>query len=139
MKPIKNQALFYALSFSWGIIISLSGILVAIVLLMFGFIPSMLGYCLHFTIGNDWGGVNLGVVIITDKQLNGASLYHEHGHAIQNCYLGPLMIFLVAIPSTVRYWYYRICYCRGKSLPPYDSVWFEKQATDLGVEQIVHN
>ena len=29
---------------------------------------------------------------------------HEFGHTFQNCLLGPLFPFMVAIPSAIRYW-----------------------------------
>ena len=66
---------------------------------------------------------------ITDDTRN-----HEHGHAVQNAVYGVLMPFIVCIPSATRYW------CRRtkdpSTLPPYDSVWFERQATEWGSKYI---
>lgn len=61
---------------------------------------------------------------------------HEWGHGIQNIILGPLMPFLVAIPSCIRYWYRELLVRSGEKkyadLPDYDSIWFEGWATKLG-------
>ena len=61
---------------------------------------------------------------------------HEFGHSIQNCRFGPLMPFLVSIPSSTRYRWrlFRERVLKKPSATPYDSVWFEAQATRLGTE-----
>ena len=46
---------------------------------------------------------------------------HEFGHSFQNAILGPFMIFLVSIPSAIRYWYQTIRESKGKTNKPYDS------------------
>ena len=65
-----------------------------------------------------------------------ATLNHEFGHSIQNCYLGLFMPFLVAIPSAIRYWYRELIVRWGIKkyweLPDYDSIWFERTATSFG-------
>ena len=65
---------------------------------------------------------------------------HEYGHSIQNCFYGPLMPFIVMIPSIIRFWYIEIFYYRKKKKygKAYDSIWFEKQATNLGTN-FYHN
>ena len=80
-----------------------------------------------------FGGLNLGMFFIIGKG-NQASAAHEYGHSLQNLTWGLLMPFVIAIPSAVRYWYRRIKYTnKGLKAPtPYDSVWFEAQATDYG-------
>lgn len=62
---------------------------------------------------------------------------HEYGHSIQVMIWGPLWLFVVAIPSVIRFWYREWYYkhkyfTTRKSLPPYDSIWFEGQATRWG-------
>ena len=61
-------------------------------------------------------------------------LAHESGHGIQNAIMGPLFIFLVAIPSAARYWYRELKFNRKGLTPPtaYDAIWFEGSATYLG-------
>lgn len=120
---------FYALSFTWGLPMTLVGVLTATALRLTGHKPDQYGYCWIFTIGENWGGLNLGPFILTDSTEQSKS--HEHGHAIQNCRFGPLMPFLVCIPSVVRYWYRRLL-C--KTSPEYDAIWFEGQATRVGAE-----
>lgn len=62
------------------------------------------------------------------------TISHEHGHAVQNCVFGVFMPILVTIPSVIRYWYRE--YVRNTKgweyLKPYDSIWFEAQATNIG-------
>ena len=60
-------------------------------------------------------------------------LYHESGHGIQNLLFGPLMPFVVSIPSAIRYWYreylMKVKKIKCWNLPDYDSIWFEGTAT----------
>ena len=58
---------------------------------------------------------------------------------IQNAILGPFMPFVVGIPSAIRYWYRELKYNRKGKVPPtsYDSIWFEGQATRIGVNYIL--
>ena len=55
---------------------------------------------------------------------------HEFGHTFQNCLLGPLFPFVVAIPSATRYWLREIF--PKKEWAPYDGSWFEDAATQCG-------
>lgn len=137
---IRNKFLFYFVSFTWGLPMTLIGCLVAIVLMITGHKPHKWGYCYYFEVGENWGGLELGVVFITNKKPSEYIRNHEHGHAIQGCYFGPLMPFLVCIPSATRYWYREYLVRSGKKryseLPDYYTVWFEKQASTLGTEFI---
>lgn len=134
---IKNKATFYLLSFTWGIVMSIIGCLAALGLLIAGHKPEKWGYCLHFRLGKNWGGVNLGPVIITDVYSGDSSSIknHEHGHALQNCKYGLFMI-VVSIMSFIRYWYRELKYYRKNLIPPtaYDDAWYEGEATKLGDE-----
>ena len=133
-----NKLLFYVLSFTWGLPMTLIGILVALIMLLLFRKPELCGYCIRFRIGNGWGGVSLGLTIITDNQSESEITYHEHGHAIQNALYGFIMPFILCIPSAVRYWYreylVRVKGERYSSLIPYDDIWFEGQATRFGTE-----
>lgn len=133
-----NKLLFYVLSFTWGLPMTLIGILVALIMLLLFRKPELCGYCIRFRIGNGWGGVSLGLTIITDNQSESEITYHEHGHAIQNALYGFIMPFIVCIPSAIRYWYreylVRVKGERYSSLTPYDDIWFEGQATRFGTE-----
>lgn len=133
-----NKLLFYVLSFTWGLPMTLVGVVAAAVMLLLFRKPELCGYCIRFRIGNGWGGVSLGLTIITDNQSESEITYHEHGHAIQNTLYGFFMPVLVCIPSVIRYWYreylVRVKGERYSSLTPYDDIWFEGQATKFGTE-----
>jgi len=132
MKDI-NKTLYFLLSFTWGLPMTLIGCIAAVAMIITGHKPKRFGWAIYFEIGKGWGGVNLGPVFICNRDSSDNLKAHEFGHSIQNCYFGPLMIFIVAIPSATRYWIREWKKSRGvKNLPPYDSIWFEGQATELG-------
>lgn len=72
----------------------------------------------------------MGLMFVRDTTSSEAVSRHELGHSYQNAILGPLMPILVAIPSAMRYWYRKKK--SKKTFPPYDSIWFEGNATDIG-------
>lgn len=127
---------YWTLSLSWGIILTALGFLVAQILKLFGckMYENLYGY--YFIIGDNWGGFSLGPYSIVSKNPSDHVLHHEFGHSVQNCFFGPLMPFIVSIPSAIRYWKREIELRSGKKsqeeLPPYDSIWFEGMATYLG-------
>lgn len=125
---------FYSLSCTWGIIMTVIGSVAALVLVITGHKPKKHGWCYRFEVGNGWGGVSLGPVIITAANPSEHTKNHEHGHALQNCLWGPLMPFVIALPSATRYWIRKVQYKQGKNLEPYDSAWFEGDATRRGTE-----
>jgi hypothetical protein len=131
-----KKTLFYTLSFTWGIIMTAIGLIVGLVLKMFGFKAKKHGWCYYFEVGNNWGGVNLGVVFLTSKNPSEHTRNHEHGHALQNCLWGPLMPVVISLPSAARYWLRHFQQKRGEQLEPYDSVWYEGQASSWGTELI---
>ena len=130
------KALFYILSFTWGLPMTLIGCIISLGLIIVGYKPKRWNYCWYFEVGERWGGFELGTCFIKDKTYSVHIMNHEHGHGIQNCYLGVLMPFVVSIPSAIRYWYRELKYER-KGLRPktdYDDIWFEGSATKLGTE-----
>ena len=133
---IKNKYLFYLLSFTWGLPMTLIGCLAAVVLLITGHKPHQYGYCCCFEAGYGWGGLSLGFIIFVSKNSSDRIKAHEHGHAIQNCLFGPLMPFVVGLPSVIRYWcrewLARHNWEKYSKLSEYDSVWFEGSASMLG-------
>ena len=134
---IKSKKQFYTLSFTWGIIMTLVGCLVAAVLLATGHKPKKWGYCWYFEVGTGWGGLELGIFFLTSKNPGNHTRNHEHGHAFQNCMYGPGMI-VISIMSACRYWYREFKYHRKGITPPtsYDDEWYEGEATKLGTEFI---
>jgi hypothetical protein len=124
---------FYLLSFTWGIIMSSIGCLASLVLLACGYKPRKNQYGWCFEVGKNWGGCELGCMCITNTNPSEHTLNHEFGHAIQNCYFGPFMI-IISLMSAARYQYRRLLKKKNIVLPPYDSIWFEGQATKWGTE-----
>ncbi|MBO4873297.1 MAG: hypothetical protein J5496_07765 [Lachnospiraceae bacterium] len=134
MKPITNKALFYFLNFTWGLPLNIGGLLVCLIMLLTGHKPHRWGPCIYFNAGRHWGGAEWGVFFVTDKEDSIHVKNHEMGHAMQNCYFGPLMPFLICIPSVIRYWSRR--FQEKTKHPPrkgYDAIWFEGSATRLGM------
>ena len=131
-----SKTWYYIISFTWGLPMTLVGIAVAIVLLLIGHKPKKNIYGYYFEVGEDWGGVDLSFISVVAKNPSIHTLQHEFGHSIQNCIFGIFFIPLVAIPSAIRYWYRRYLNEIRKvpylDLPPYDSIWFEGQATMFG-------
>lgn len=135
----KFPALYYILACTWGIIMTIIGLIVTAIL----FIAKLFGANITFKkygliygikVGPDyWGGCELGLAFVRDQKSADSYIEpHEFGHTFQNCILGPLFPFVVAIPSAIRYWIQYFNDKKGKQNPPYDSVWFEDAATKCG-------
>ena len=127
------EILFYILSFTWGLPLTLVGACVALALSLLGYKPKIHGYCICYEVGENWGGLNLGFFIFTNNNASGRTKNHEFGHALQNCIFGVFTPFIVTIPSAIRYWYRKYRQRKGlTNSTPYDAIWFEKQATEWG-------
>ena len=132
-----KRFLFYFLNLTWGLPLNIVGFIVAVVLLLAGKKPKRWGDCFYFEVGEGWGGLELGIFFLTSKNPSIHTRNHEHGHAIQNCFFGVFMPFIVSIPSAIRYHYRN--YREKKGLPnktAYDDIWFEGQATKLGTKYV---
>lgn len=93
---------------------------------------------IYFQLGGpSWGGCSIGPFFFVDSQTTYHVIKHEWGHSIQNIIFGPFHIF-ITIASLTRYWYRDIMMSTGRKtfrdLPPYDSIWFEGQATAFGTK-----
>lgn len=139
MKLLK-RILYYVWLVVYAFPSTLLGLLVALVMLITGHKPFMFGPTIVFSFkGNGNFGFNLGFFVFTSK--DGKDSYsllaHEYGHSLQALILGPLWLFVIALPSVIRF-YYRRLYRKIKgniafrSLPSYDAVWFEGTATKYG-------
>lgn len=122
--------MFYILSFTWGLPMTLIGLICAAVMMLRGKKPTIYKGCIHFT---SIYSLNLGIVLFTST---GSKFLkdHEYGHALQNCVYGIFSPFLVTIPSAIRFWYRQIRYIDKGKTPPtgYYDIWFEAQATRWG-------
>ena len=127
-----NKKLFYLLNLTWGLPLTLCGVVTAAALMAVGHHPRCYQGCLHFELGRTrWGGLNLGLVLLTQRDPSEYLVTHEFGHAIQNTKYGPAMIPLV-IRSVCRYHIRNWKARRGTPLPNYYADWFEAQASDYG-------
>lgn len=135
----KGLPIFYILSFTWGILLSIIGLIMMIPFLLtrktkvefgrlYGIFPKMFGSSWGFAIG----------CFFFLAHDSGGELFasHECGHTVQNIMFGPLMPFLVSIPSAIRFWYRNHAMKRGKDLKPYYDIWFEEQATNIGEDMM---
>ena len=148
---VKNKALYYTLAHTWGILLTLTGYIITTGLLIFNALLPVINWVAvkvfkkapldsaklktfywvyYFNIGKHWGGMEMGTMFLTDSYDSDHTKKHEFGHSFQNALLGPLMPFLVSIPSATRYWDRELH--PEKKHVPYDSVWFEMSATDIG-------
>ena len=118
---------FYGLSFTWGLPMSLVGLIVYGVLRCFGYKANKYGYCYHIEIGGNWGGLNLGWVFLTGKNASKFTKNHELGHAYQNALIFGWVMPIMTIISATRYWISRL----GVKLDYY--AWsFESEANRIG-------
>jgi hypothetical protein len=111
------------------------GFIAALFMLITGKKPYRVGHTFVFAFGKGWGGLTLGAVVIVAGDSSLSVLFHEYGHTVQNLIFGPFELF-IGIASAARYWYREIKRERDPAcyLPPYDSIWFEGQATRLGLK-----
>ncbi len=129
-----SRAAYILLSLTWGLPLTLAGALTFAVLIAAGKRVRRFGHCLYIEVGESWGGLEFGLFFLTHKNPSHQLCAHEHGHGLQNIVWGPLMPFVITIPSAIR-WHWRrhlIRKGRGDTLPPYDEIWFEHQASALG-------
>ena len=136
----KVRFLYYLLACIWGILLTIAGIVITAAL----WIASLFNKNIKFEkyywiynikIGPDyWGGLEMGLMFIRDQKSIESVNAHEFGHTFQNCLFGPFMLFLVSLPSAIRYWYRELKYERKNLTCPtdYDAVWFEDAATQCG-------
>lgn len=88
--------------------------------------------CEYFVIGKNWGGLELGWFFICGSQAAWETKAHEVGHIVQNAGVGGLRTLGLSICSACRYWKRKLFGAKT----PYDSWWFEGQATELGLEYL---
>ena len=90
------------------------------------------GICPYFEIGHNWGGVEMGWFFICCKNSGESPKMHEAGHLIQAAAINGFVMLGLSIGSAVRYWWREIFGAQT----PYDSWWFEGQATRIGTEYV---
>lgn len=142
----RHKPLYYILNFTWGLLANVVGSLVFLCLLpwrlpskktvFLGAVGSELMFYTHKAKEKRYyWGFSLGIFffICMAAGTNESLKAHEVGHGCQNAILGPLHLFVVEIPSMIRYWHRLNLERRGKALQTsYDDVWFEGSATKIG-------
>ena len=127
--------LYWIGELTWGLLMNIIGLITALFMLIIGKTPYRIGHTFMLYFGKGWGGLTLGAVIIVSEDCSFSTISHEYGHTVQNLIFGPFELF-IGIASAARYWYREIKRKRDPAchLPPYDSIWFEGQATRLGLK-----
>ena len=136
---VKHRWLYYVLACTWGIIMTIVGMFMTIGLAIAKIFSKKIKfekfywvYCIKAG-PKYWGGFETGLMFVRDRGSWDEDInHHEFGHTFQSCLLGPLMPFIVSIPSAIRYWYREFRYKKGKGLSAYDSIWFEDSASQCG-------
>lgn len=95
---------YWLVSLTWGGLMTWMGAFIALVMLLSGHSPKKLGPNVYFEAGLGWGGMEYGAFFFVARDASERTRLHEAGHGIQNLVLGPLMPFLVCVPSALRYW-----------------------------------
>ena len=93
---------FWLIQCTWGIVMTFIGAVAALTLIVLGYKLQKFGPVVYFEVGKNWGGVSLGGFFFCNERPSKSLKTHEFGHSIQNIVFGPLMPFLVSIPSATR-------------------------------------
>lgn len=114
MKKIILAILFWVIQLTWGALLTIPGLIVSLICILLGGKVHKNGFSYIVEIGGNWGGLELGAIALcgkyseTNKYWFEHTRRHEFGHAVQHLILGPLQLFIVGIPSAIRYWYFRL-------------------------------
>ena len=145
MKKFKKYLafiLYWTIQLTWGCLLTIPGIIITLFAILIGGTPHKNGFSYIVEIGGNWGGLELGAVALCGRYYEN-DLYwfehtrkHEFGHSIQQLMFGPFQLFIVGIPSAIRYWYQTIRNYKHLPNKPYDSIWFEGTATKWGTKWV---
>ena len=136
--------LYYLLMCTWGLPFTLLGLLMSLVYLLTFHKPHKYKNSYYFVSHFKGGwGFELGNCFVVSKDIHAKYIHsewnmlysHEYGHTVENCIYGPAML-LLALTSTIRYWYRELRYFR-RGLEPktwYDDYWYEFVATNIGAK-----
>ena len=103
---IFKAVLFYLWQFTFGITQNIMGLAMLAVCKMDGAESEWYHHALiTYTDKKNFGGVSLGMFIFINKNRTGSQRHdtkiHEYGHTVQTMILGPLWLFVIAIPSVI--------------------------------------
>lgn len=137
----KHLWLYFFLQFTWGLLSNILGFFIFLFFLCLGKKPKLYHHFIYqeySLFGNShWGGFSMGCFFFCSPGFYEGGKAHEAGHSYQVALYGPLFFLIIGIPSVIRYWVFTIRENHGKVNPPYDSMWFENQATTIGKELFI--
>jgi len=137
---VKHRWLYYLLACTWGIIQTVVGLIITLVML---YAKLFFREYIHFkkykwiyaiSAGPEyWGGFEMGLMFVRDQKSTESYLdTHEFGHTICQLWTGPFYLFTIALHSATRYWVQEFRERKGKKNPPYDQYWAEDAASQCG-------
>ncbi len=103
---IIKYALFYIWQFTYALIQNLIGLVMLAIYKSRGAESEWYhGALITYIEKKNFGGVSLGIFIFINKNSEGDNRHdmkiHEYGHTVQSLILGPLWLFVIAIPSMI--------------------------------------
>lgn len=113
---------------------TLPGLIVSIFAIILGGKVHRNGFSYIIEIGGNWGGLEIGAIALCGNYSKSLPDWfnhtraHEFGHNLQQLIFGPFQLFIVMVPSAIRYWYNRLHGLKH----PYDYIWFEYTASKWG-------
>ncbi len=136
---VKHRVLYYIISLTWGLLLTIFGFLVTLALLIGRIFNKNIHFKKYYWIygisaGPDyWGGFETGLMFVRDQKSTLSVDSHEFGHTFQNTLFGPFQI-IWSLTSVVRYWYIDLFFDRKNKTYPkaYDSYWLEDAASQCG-------
>ena len=133
-----NKFIYYLLQWTWGLPMNLVGFGALVIAHLKKWKITKYYNAIRIVYPSSFGGMNMGMFFF--QGVNCESVCpHEYGHSFQNTQWGFLFPFVIGIPSAIRYWIRRNQQKQGKHLKPYDAIWFEGQATKIGIAQTQKN
>ena len=129
----ERRAVYYLLSLTWGLPTVLIGGIIAAFVRLAGHRAERYGWEWCFEIPGLRYGLELGLFFIAPAGNSENTKMHEHGHGIQNIYLGIFYPTVILIPSAARFWYREIRQKLGRPCgTDYPDIWFEGSAGESG-------
>ena len=133
--------LYWIVQLTWGSLMTIVGLLVTAFCIVFlKGKPHKNGFSYIVEIGGNWGGLELGAVALCggytttcpNQEWFEHTRRHEFGHSLQNLIFGPFTLFVVWIPSVIRYHYQNYRSRKGLPNKPYDQAIYEYTASKWG-------
>lgn len=117
MKKTIQTILYWVISWTWGLPMTLIGAIGGLLCMVMRHRPCHYKQAIYFqAFGKNWGGMEAGCFFFVDENTTKHTCQHEWGHSLQNLVLGPFMPFVVCLPSASRYWLRNFSTQKGKKI-----------------------